>query len=553
MAQLLAGPEARAAAQALATESPYLTALAHPTSADRNQPIELLALAHPGRALLIDAGRTPELTAFFGPCPLLGALHAQPLAHQLLATFGSLPKRFACANIAHSLITADVTPTLSLPELQHLYGAPSPTEPAPTGPSALAAFAREARATAQLLARQGEQLRLLGLTQVSRIEAAAVSPIVSMEHHGMPVDRARLLTRLQEEAHRMAQLRAVLGTTLQAPLPDDASDDQLLAAVRGQNHPLASLSEANIAKLPPHIARPLAELNTLRRLSRTVGLRFADHIAADGRIRSHFIQIGARSGRMSCTKPNLQAITSDASRRACFRAPPGHTLIMGDYAACELRILADMSGDAALSSAIVQGTDLHASIASRMFGTAVSKSLRPELRAAAKTIAFGLIYGMGTQALAAALDCDQPAAEGLMRQFFAAFPEVQGHLEAQSDQALRAGYATTCSGRRCVLDAHTSGRDRQGLRRMARNLPIQGTSADITKVALARIHQALENTPNRALVHCIHDEIILAAPTAEAPEAAVQLREAMEGAGVGLLRHIPLVADVRTGPDWQGH
>lgn len=559
MAPLLAGDEAVAAAHKLMREAPYVTAVGHPQTQDRSQRFEMLALAHARRSILIDAGRTPALASLIAQCPLLGSLDGQALGHGLLQTFAVLPERFACANIAHALISGDVCLPQTLARLQAIYMSPEPapsetsTSTATHAPTSLAEFARGAQDLALLLDTLSNRLRQMNLTKVSRLEAAAVSPIVRMEHNGMPVDRQTLLRRLEDEAQRMVQLARELTQRFGAPITLESSDEVLLAAVNRGPHSLSSLSEANIRTLAPALAKPLMEFTLLRRLSRTVGARFAEHIRSDGRIHSHFVQIGARSGRMSCTRPNLQAITLDPSRRACFRAPAGHVLIMGDYAACELRILADMSEDEALCSAIGQGADLHAGIASRMFGTEVSKTLRPELRAAAKTIAFGLIYGMGAQALSVALDKTRQAAEALMAQFFAAFPRVQDHLESQSLQALQLGYATTRSGRRCRLDTQSSGRAPDGLRRMARNLPIQGTSADIIKVALARIHASLAQTKGRALVHCIHDEIILTAPQEEAQDAVTQLQTAMQGAGDGLLVKIPLVADVHAGVDWQGH
>jgi DNA polymerase-1 len=329
------------------------------------------------------------------------------------------------------------------------------------------------------------------------------------------------------------------------------ADADILAALGARGHPLPSLSERNIRTLPRPLGEDLARFTALRRLQLTLGERFAQHIGADGRIHSHFVQIGARSGRMACTRPNLQAISADPGRRRCFAAPPGHVLVMGDYAACELRILADMSQDPALTSAIARGTDLHAAIAQTMFNTEVSRSVRPELRQMAKTIAFGLIYGMGSQALGAALNRAPQDAAALMDRFFATFPKVRDFLTTTSAEAVHRGEARTLSGRRLLLPGQHY--DKSTLLRMARNLPIQGTSADLIKVALAGVQRALANVPGGTLAHCIHDEIIVLCPQTRQQDTCRLLQAAMVGAGAGLLRHVPLVAQIRAQADWQAH
>lgn len=549
MATLLAGAEALQAALALARKGPLLSAHSHPAIDNRNLPAELLALAQADEAILIDVPRTPELKAMLQDLPLLGSLQGQRLGHALASAFGALPGRIACAQNSHVLLQADVCQIQALPDLLTRYGCPQP--PAATG--ALHTFALEAQSIAQVLQAQAQQLKQQGLTAVSRIEAAALGPIVAMERHGMPVDRKLLAACLAQENIELGQLAQTLAQKMGAHITADMADDALLRALDEAGHPLPTLGAAHQRTLPAPLGEPLLRFTALRRLGQTVGTKFARHIGTDGRIHSHFVQIGARSGRMACTRPNLQAITSDPLRRACFRAPQGYLLIIGDYAACELRILADMSQDEALGAAIGRGADLHAAIASSMFGVEVSKTVRPTMRQAAKTIAFGLIYGMGTKALAAALSTEPHQAAQLMEQFFAAFPKVRPHLTEHSAHALKQGYAVTLGGRRCALTESSHGRNQAALLRLARNLPIQGTSADITKVALARAHQALKATPKRAIVHCIHDEIVLMCPTEEADHACGQLKQAMEGAGVGLLQRTRLVADVRARQDWQAH
>ena len=547
MAPLLAGDAALQDAAQLAQEGPYLTAHIYPESAGRGLRGELIALAQPHRAIAIDPARTPKLASLLAQQPLLAALDGKRTGHALMATGLPLPQRWACATVTHALVQADVCMESSVAALCDAYG----VERGPQDGGALDTFLADAVAIAQIVRAQGRRIAALQLGAASRIEAAAVGPITLMEHHGMPVDRQRLSACLQQESREIEALGGALGQALGAPITAAAPDAALLAALSARGHALPSLGERNIRTLPHPLGDTLLRFCTLRRLQLTLGERFAKHIGADGRIHSHFIQIGARSGRMACTRPNLQAISADPGRRRCFVAPPGQVLVMGDYAACELRILADMSQDAALVAAIASGTDLHGAIAQTMFNTEVSRTVRPELRQMAKTIAFGLIYGMGPKALGAALNQAPQAATELTERFFSAFPKVRDFLSAQSAEAVNRGEARTLSGRRLLLPPQSY--DRSTLLRMARNLPIQGTSADIIKVALARVQGALAHTPGRSLLHCIHDEIIVMCPQAEQADACRQLEQAMAGAGADLLRQVPLVAQIRAQADWQAH
>lgn len=544
---LLAGAAAVQAAQVLHDAVPVLTVHTYPTALRRGQKAELVALSTGQKTLLVDAARTPELGTYLGQQDLLGAHDAKATAHALIDTFGICVPRWACATLSHALITAEVGAVVSVADLAQLYDLPKP----PHGAGSLDAFAQEAQTVALIMQAQIKAIVRHGLRETSRIEAAAVSPVMLMEHYGMPIDRARLMACIDDDAQQMqnlcAQVSRVFGVLVGAAM-DDA---QLIAALaRSKDAPLG-LSEAQLSVLPPPKAEPLQRLVALRRLNRTVGSRFLKHIAADGRIHAHFGQIGARSGRMACTRPNLQAITANSARRACFRAPPNHVLVMGDYAACELRILAQMSRDRALMDAIATGADLHATIASRMFGTQVSREIRPDLRHTAKTIAFGLIYGMGPKALGAALQTALTEANALMAQFFGAFPKVQSFLIAMSEEGLKHGFVRTLSGRRCSLKDGRS--DRAGLLRLARNLPIQGTSADIIKIALARAHARLQPIAGCQIVHCIHDEIVVVCHKTATNEVLRGLKEAMEGAGATLMPDVPLRADVHSQMDWQAH
>jgi len=274
---------------------------------------------------------------------------------------------------------------------------------------------------------------------------------------------------------------------------------------------------------------------------------------AEGRVHTTFAQTVAATGRLSSTDPNLQNIPvrTAAGReiRRAFVAPPGRKLVVADYSQIELRILAHISGDAALIEAFERGRDVHAATAAKVFG--VSPDLvSPEMRTAAKRINFGLLYGMGAFSLAKDLGVPTSEAKTFIEAYFAQFPSVRACLDAVLEHAREKKEVSTVFGRvRPIPDIGASNPNVRGnAERMALNAPFQGTAADVIKMAMIRLDRALSDRGMTArLVLQVHDELVLEAPDGEVESLEALVREVMESAASLKVR---LAVDVGSGPDW---
>ena len=272
-----------------------------------------------------------------------------------------------------------------------------------------------------------------------------------------------------------------------------------------------------------------------------------------GRIHTSFNQAVAATGRLSSSEPNLQniPIRSELGReiRRAFVAEPGNQLVSADYSQIELRLLAHASGDATLTSAFQAGDDIHARTAAEVFGVA-REAVTPELRTNAKAINFGILYGMGAFRLARELRIPQKEAQAYIDQYFGRLPGVKRYIEEALAQARRVGYVRTLLGRRRFLPELSSQNHnlRTGGERIAINTPIQGSAADLIKVAMVRIQRLLDQRglATRMLLQ-VHDELVFEAPLGEVEELLQLVRAEMEG--VAELT-VPLQVDVRAGRDW---
>lgn len=552
--ELLRGDSGLAAARAILAE-PGIPVLEIDPHARGGATLAAVALASAASAVVLDAAATPGLEAVLASRSPLGAWDAKAVERVLLRTFGSGAPRWACLRLTELLLAGGRPALLAPTDLAARHGVEL------ADPSAgLEAFAQHTRGLARVLAAQVPLLKRDGLTWPSRIEAGAVAPLAAMEHHGMAFDAERwkaLDTATERErADVRRQLLDMFSTRGERDLlgaaPVDLDNDAALKqALARAGHPVADARRATLAALPPPLGPLLARYRELQKLANAYGESFLTHVAADGRLHATFEQIGASTGRLSCREPNLQSIVKDAPYRECFRAPTGRTLVIGDYATCELRILAEMSGDPVFADAFARGEDLHSTVASRVFGKPVSKTQNPELRERAKAVNFGLVYGMGAGGLARAVDVDLRQAEDLLRRYFETFPRIGAFLARSAHEALERGFARTLTGRRLYLDAGPDRSSRGAAERVAKNMPIQGTSADITKIALSRIHSRLAAEPGAFMVNTVHDEIVVECDEARAPTIHATLAAEMRAAGAEVLRAVPVAVDVATSRFWR--
>ncbi|CAB4645432.1 unannotated protein [freshwater metagenome] len=259
----------------------------------------------------------------------------------------------------------------------------------------------------------------------------------------------------------------------------------------------------------------LLRIRETKKLGTTVEGLIAE-IAADGRIHTHFAQTVAATGRLSSTGPNLQNIpvrTEEGRRiRNCFIAGKGYVgLLTADYSQIEMRIMAHLSNDSKLLAAFASGEDLHATIASQIFGVKPNE-VDPEMRRQIKAMSYGLAYGLSSYGLSAQLDITPPAAQDLMDRYFERFGGIRDYLKTVVEDARKVGYTETIMGRRRYLpDLMNDNRARREVaERMALNAPIQGSAADIIKIAMLNVYSAIkkQNLKSRLLLQ-IHDELIL--------------------------------------------
>ena len=275
---------------------------------------------------------------------------------------------------------------------------------------------------------------------------------------------------------------------------------------------------------------------------------------ATGRVHTNYAQAVAITGRLSSNEPNLQNIpirTAEGRRvREAFIAPPGHHIVSADYSQIELRIMAHISGDPGLTKAFADGLDVHRATAAEVFNTTVD-AVSTEQRRYAKTINFGLIYGMGAFGLSQALGIEQKAARDYIERYFARFAGVKRYMDETKASAAATGYVETLFGRRIELPEIRGGNGprRAGAERQAINAPMQGTAADLIKLAMIAVQGALDAGGKRtAIVMQVHDELVFEVPEAELPWVREQVPALMAGVAQW---SVPLLAEVGVGPNWE--
>ena len=273
-----------------------------------------------------------------------------------------------------------------------------------------------------------------------------------------------------------------------------------------------------------------------------------------GRVHTHFDQVGTATGRLSSSEPNLQNIPvrTELGReiRGAFIAKPGHVLVDADYSQIELRVLAHISGDETMIDAFRKGEDIHARTAAEVYGVPFEQ-VTHQMRSASKAVNFGIVYGISDFALAKNIGVSRREARDFINRYFERYPGVKAYMEQSVKDARERGYAVTLMGRRRYLPelASSNFNVRSFGERCAMNSPIQGTAADIIKLAMIRVDRELKRRKMQTkLILQVHDELILEAPAEEADAAAALLKECMEGV---MQLEVPLKTDITTGGDWR--
>jgi DNA polymerase-1 len=385
-----------------------------------------------------------------------------------------------------------------------------------------------------------------------------------IERHGVLIDAAVLARQSQELAERMVALEqeahAIAGQPFNLGSPKQIGEilfGKLGLPVKKKTAGGApSTNEDVLQELAADYPLP-ARILDYRSLAKLKGT-YTDKLPlmvnpATGRVHTNYAQAVAVTGRLASNDPNLQNIpirTPEGRRvREAFVAPPGHMIMSADYSQIELRIMAHISEDPALLRAFSEGIDVHKATASEVFGVPVD-AVSSEQRRYAKVINFGLIYGMGAFGLASNLGLEQKAAKDYIDRYFARFAGVKRYMDETRVKAREQGYVETVFGRRLWLPEINAGSGplRAGAERQAINAPMQGTAADLIKLAMIAVQGALDSEQRATrMVMQVHDELVLEVPDAELAWAKEAIPRLM--AGVAELK-VPLLAEVGAGPNW---
>jgi DNA polymerase-1 len=397
-----------------------------------------------------------------------------------------------------------------------------------------------------------------------RIEMPVTGILERVERNGVLIDSALLATQSRELAERMVALEReayeLAGQPFNLGSPKQIGEilfNRLGLPVKKKTASGSpSTDEEVLQELAADYPLP-AKLLEHRSLSKLKGT-YTDKLPLmvnpqTGRVHTNYAQAVAVTGRLSSNDPNLQNIpirTPEGRRvREAFIAPPGHRIISADYSQIELRIMAHISGDPGLTRAFAEGMDVHRATASEVFGMAPD-AVTPEQRRYAKTINFGLIYGMGAFGLAQSLGLDQKAARNYIDRYFERFAGVKRYMDQTKARAAECGYVETLFGRRIYLPEIRggSGPRRSAAERQAINAPMQGTAADLIKLAMIAVQHALDSEQRATkMVMQVHDELVLEVPEHElewAKEAVPRLMSDVAQFSV------PLVAEVGVGANW---
>ena len=405
-----------------------------------------------------------------------------------------------------------------------------------------------------------------GLLRVYRDIEMPVSKLLQrIERHGVLIDAGLLAQQSQQLAQRMIELEQqayeIAGQPFNLGSPKQIGEilfGRLGLPVKKKTASGApSTDEEVLQELAADYPLP-ARILEHRSLAKLKGT-YTDKLPlmvnpATGRVHTNYAQAVAITGRLSSNDPNLQNIpirTAEGRRvREAFIAPPGCSIVSADYSQIELRIMAHISGDPGLTRAFAEGLDVHKATAAEVFNTTVD-AVTPEQRRYAKTINFGLIYGMGAFGLAQALGIEQKTARDFIERYFARFAGVKRYMDETKASAAATGYVETLFGRRIELPEIRGGNGprRSGAERQAINAPMQGTAADLIKLAMIAVQAALDAQAKRSvIVMQVHDELVFEVPEAELPWVRAHVPALM--AGVASLS-VPLLAEVGVGPNWE--
>ena len=414
-----------------------------------------------------------------------------------------------------------------------------------------------------LTAWQREEIRGRGLTDLlNQVELPLVTVLRKMEKAGLKLDTGRLAeisTRVKSEADALErEIFELAGEEFTIGSPKQLEEILFgkLGLSRKRRGKTGYSTDARVLQAIRHehpIIEKIERFRELTKLAQTYLDALPEYIGEDGRLHTTFSQTTATTGRLSSNNPNLQnvPIRTELGReiRSCFVAEPGHVLVSADYSQVELRLLAHIAGEDVLKKIFRRGEDVHTATACRVFNVTPDQ-IDPGMRSKSKMINYGIVYGLSAYGMADRLDIPQAEADEFIQRYLSGFPAVGRWIEETIEQGTEHGYVSTLFGRRRQVPELRARRwelRKQG-ERFAVNMVIQGTAADIMKVAMVECDRALgEAGLVTRLILQIHDELLFEGPSEEA-EAVKQI--ASERMAAAFAMDPPLAVDVGIGPDW---
>lgn len=414
------------------------------------------------------------------------------------------------------------------------------------------------------------------LEMYEKMELPVAQVLFEMERNGVQIDRAELARQSAELGAELMKLEqeayAAAGQPFNLNSPKQLQEilfDKMGIPTKGLKKTAKggiSTNEAVLEQLAPDYPLPkiILQNRSLAKLKSTYTDKLPEMISPkDGRVHTTYAQAVAITGRLASNNPNLQNIpirTEEGRKvRRAFTAPQGSVIVSADYSQIELRIMAHLSGDKTLIAAFQNGEDVHRRTAAEVFGTA-PENVSSEQRRYAKTINFGLIYGMGQYGLAKSLGIDNLSAKNFIDRYFDRYPGVAEYMQRTKEQAAAQGYVETLFGRRLYLPdiRNKNANARAGAERAAINAPMQGTASDLIKRAMIDVSRWLSECEaslwdellQSKLIMQVHDELVLEVVETELDFVKEKLPQIMAKVDGGLL-DVPLVAEVGVGENWE--
>jgi len=422
----------------------------------------------------------------------------------------------------------------------------------------------------EIFKQQQAKIKLLELENIINIEMRALPAMVWLELSGISVDRGRLnefqkeLSAKKLEAEVYLQKELVTYKTQQQLDGTFVSEDlnlnstqQLTKKLNQIGVPVENTKAEELAKFDHPVIQKLTEYKEAEKLLNTFVEKIPNYIhKKTSRIHANFSQIGAKSGRLSCTKSNLQQQPSRAlpKWRTIFKASAGNKIVTADYSQIELRILAQVSQDKEYIRAYNEGEDLHQLTASKIFNKPL-EAVEKNDRNIAKTVNFGIAYGMWIFGLqkdlkTAGIEVTENEAEGIIKGFYEAYPGVAKYLRNISTEGLKNLEVRNRAGRLMKFEKPEDEKAQKSIKRASKNLPIQSLCADMVKIAMGNIFLKLE-PKNVKFINTVHDELVFECIEAQAEEVKNIVKTEMEKIGALFLIDLPCIANVTVSDIWE--